>query len=183
MFKFGLLLTFALFPFMAASAAPGFEGGDHYQAHSLRGSVNVICPDRQAFFSCQDYYLEPSMRDYFVYQNAPQSDRVSLTAEHEDGRTRTRSEGFNNGRSTSSFNLWISTLFQRPLLATGHNRITYQMQNNSQVVEEGEFDVFVERRPTRSCPHRTYRSSSNFDCQGGGATICARYFYESRNCR
>lgn len=178
-----LLFGIFLFPLALYGAGPGFSHGDYFEAHTLRGSITVNCPNLRANYSCQDYYLSPSMRDYFVYKNAPAADSVKLTATHQNRNTRSKTESFRNGQSTSSVNLWVATLFQRPLLGHGENRINYEMQRNGEVVEEGEFNVFVERKPTRYCPHRTYWSSSDFDCRGGGATICSRYFHEVRNCR
>ncbi len=166
-----------------ATNGPGFSHGDRFEAHTLLGSITVQCPQSRAMYNCQDYYLSPAMRDVFIYLDAPESDSVKLTSIQSSGRERSRTQGFDGQQSTSDFNLWISTLFQRPLLGVGNNRVIYEMISNGSVVEDGEFDVYVELMPTRYCPHRFYYSGNENDCRAGGALFCSRYFRDVRSCR
>lgn len=179
-----LSLYFVLsFTLTSRAEAASFSQGDHFQAFSKRGNVTVYCPNQYAYFRCFDNYLSPANRDYFVYENAPMADRVELKAYQYDGRTQTKTERFQEGRTESSVNLWINTLFQRPLLNYGNNRISYKMTHQGEVTEEGEFDVYVERMPLLTCTHRTYWSPSAWDCSPQAANnVCMRYFLESRNC-
>ncbi|NUM88734.1 MAG: hypothetical protein HUU37_05990 [Bdellovibrionales bacterium] len=182
-----LLLSF---PVLApASNEAGFTAGNDFQAVWLDGEISLNCQDSAtgrsdfAVLRCEREVLDPAE---FTRFKGPQveADEVVLTATREDGSTREKSGGYDGteGRSTGSFNLWISTLFQRPLLKMGRNVIAWALSKEGKTVAEGKFDATVTQGPDRQCRYRrTYFSSNINDCATGGS-FCDRYFQDENWC-
>lgn len=174
-----------------AQARVGFSRGNEFAATHIQGQVRVICDGfngaGSATFTCRDVVLEPLAYDYFVGPQDARADKVELIASHEDGSFRSKLVDYNGaqGRSREAFNLWISTLFQKPLLEQGKNTVKYKIYSGGRLLEvtgEGTFTVEVKRGVARTCPTEQFDSSDINDCSSQ-YSVCQRYFEELRNCR
>lgn len=173
----------------SASFAAGLSGGDQYTAVSIYGRLNVQCSGPQgttsAFANCRGQILNPGEYSYFVGPIS-EAETVTLVATHEDGSvSKPKSSPYDGqkGKSKKSFNLWISTVLQRPLLDFGKNTVHYTLSQNGRVTEQGDFVVTVLDGATASCSRvGFYFSSVESDCQAP-STFCSRYFAENNYCQ
>jgi hypothetical protein len=189
--RYSLLLLLATPCFSFAADQIGFSLGNTSTAVALSGQVSVSCPANKTsgagpttvIFTCRNVVLEPSAYDYFLGPKGVNANEVSLVATHEDGSLRTKSDSYDPklARTTSAFNLWISTLFQRPLLKEGHNKISYTLVLNKAAVGQGTFEVLVQQGESRQCPVSHYSSLEPSDCESP-FTVCERYFTQYDNC-
>jgi hypothetical protein len=169
------------------SFAQSFSAGDQFESQNIRGYVTVFCfgPQQQvAHYRCEQEILKPTEFSYFVGPAAVKADKVELTAIREDGSTKSKAGKYDsqNGRSKEKFNLWVSTLLQKPLIGMGTTRIQYNMTKSGNTVSNGEFSVNVRRAPNALCHERTYNSNAPQDCQNElGA--CQRYFEDENYCQ
>lgn len=181
----GAALVFAL-PSWAVET--GLSQGSEFSATPVHGSLSVDCQDSSgqdfANYDCSDVILEPTDNDYFVTQPGGHAAQFELRAVHEDGSVQKKNGDFDptRGRSKSSINLWIATLFQRPLLNMGTNRISYQLKNGSVTEKSGEFDVHVRQGKERVCPHDFVNSPTLDDCRSS-ANVCDNYLWRFNYCR
>jgi hypothetical protein len=166
------------------SFAAGFATGNNFQALSSRGQVTVSCKNvsSPATFDCWDSSLSPVEFDYFVGPTI-NADTVILTVTRADQSERTKDSryDFRRGVSVDRFNLWSASLFQRPLLADGANRVHYALTLKGSVVLEGDFTATVTRQPTAVCQDQSYNSDDSSDCSNQYA-ICGRYFEQLHYC-
>lgn len=166
----------------------GLSGGEVFESQRLEGRVSVYCRSAQgqdfAVYSCRENRLTPEEWDHFTHPDKVQGDEVTLVSHQQSGKVREKSEDYDPRTGESeNFNLWVATLFQRPLLDYGLNRIDYEVTKEGIVQDMGSFDVRVEKRDeVRRCPARTYYSSWPSDCRSG-FQICQRYFRELNDCR
>lgn len=172
-----------------AQANASFSRGNELVATSIQGQVQVDCNGfngiSSATYTCRDIVLEPNPYDYFVGPKDPRVDKVDLVALREDGSSRSKLMGYDGlrGKSREAVNLWISTIFQKPLLAYGLNTIRYKVYSeNNGVQYEGNFNVTVKRGSARQCRSMQYDSSDINDCNSQ-YSICQRYFEETNNCK
>ncbi|MBV2169813.1 MAG: hypothetical protein KUL82_14000 [Bdellovibrio sp.] len=179
------IITFCL---MAKAHAAGFANGNALIATPIQGQVQVQCNgfngSGTALYTCRDVVMDPQAYDYFVGPQDARADKVELMAFHEDGSSRSKVNNYDGarGKSRDAFNLWISTLFQKPLLEYGRNTIRYKIfSDNNTPYAQGEFGVVVQRGAARQCPAATYHSTDSNDCNSQ-YSICQRYFEEYRNC-
>lgn len=173
-------------------AAPvGFSLGNDLVAAPIQGQVQVTCTgfngNSSAVYTCRDIALDPQAYDFFVGPQDGYADTVELTAIHEDGSSRTKTEDYDgrSGKSRSPLNLWISTIFQKPLLEYGRNIVRYRLYASGRSAETSRGDQFVvtvKRGTARSCPLAHYNSTDVNDCNSQ-YSICQKYFAEYRNCR
>ena len=177
-----LSLLVLFFSINAFAYNVGFESGHEMTTVLSQGNVRVFCNGARgqtsAYLHCYSNDLTPSLRSkLMVTDGVINADKVKLTAFHADGSQRSKSSKFdsNEGKSTKSFNLWISTVFQRPLLESGLNRIVYQFMNEDEVVADGEFEVVINRGEDRNCSYGTIFSHRDSDCRAG-SNICNAYF-------
>lgn len=168
---------------------PGLRSGTEFTSVSIRGSVSVQCMTPQgnssAVFSCGDNILYPGDFDFFYHPDKVAGDKVTLRSEQANGRVRTASKNYDaqTGLSKTRFNLWISTLFQRPLLNFGVNKIDFEVTERGVITDIGAFEVVVNRSAeVQTCQRRHYFSSNLDDCRNG-ANICSRYFRELNYCQ
>ncbi len=170
--------------------AVGFSHGPMMKSVPVAGQVTVFCPvspenpaGKTAKYSCQDVVLEPSAYDYFMGPQGVDADHFTVVATREDGSIRSKTDLYDGSesRSTSSLNLWISTLFQRPLFKKGLNKISYTLVLNQAVVGQGNFQVLVQEQPARECPISQYVSADPDDCDSP-FSVCERYFSQYNNC-
>jgi hypothetical protein len=169
-----------------AYGATGFSAGSEFKNHRIQGPITVRCNDgresRISQVTCRASYLSPTMRSKFSYDSGVAADKVKITYTNSRGKNKTKSSKVKQAESTRSFNLWIRTLTQRPLLKSGQNELSYKLYKKGSVVESGEFTVNVETQPVRYCPYRSYYSSSINDCTNS-MYICDRYFREHNDCQ
>lgn len=175
----GLLALILVLTGGFAFAETTFEHGTVYQANTYSGNVWVNCSDRPSELRhCAGYDLDPGMYTRLV--SGANADRFEVEALHADGSTRSKKGKFKASEGKSeAINLWIATLFQRPLLEMGENTIRYTLTKKGEVVEQGEFNVRVESGSRQVCPTGTVWSPGN-DC-GSTSYVCDTYF--SRYCR
>lgn len=183
-----MFLVHILCSFAQADVA-GFSRGSEFIGTSIQGQVRVNCNgfngSATAVYNCRDIALEPNPYDHFIGPKDSRLDKIDLTAFHEAGTNRNKLMGYDGirGKSREAFNLWISTIFQKPILAFGLNTIRYKLYSdyNSTVVE-GNFNVVVKRGFARQCQSMQYDSSDINDCNSQ-YSICQRYFNEQKNCQ
>ena len=178
-----------LLSFSHAEAPVGFSGGKNFVATPIEGQVAVTCEgfngSGQALFTCRDVTLDPGTHEYLIGPQNSQVSRVDLTATHENGGSVSKSLTYNGaqGKSQDRVNLWLSTLFQKPLLDRGVNRISYVMYKSDRAeISRGNFEVVVQRGKPRQCQPTSYTSTDLNDCHSQ-FSICQRYFQESDYCK
>lgn len=171
---------------VAKASAPGFFQGAEFSSSHIQGAVTVYCKDGNvSTYTCYDSVLDPSSYDYFVGPGGGMmADEVALSNLRADGSRRERSEvyDFREARSDGAFNLWISTPFQRPLLALGKNSVDYRLLSRGKIVNQGVFVVNVSQGAARTCPTTHYNSNDPNDCKSQ-YTVCQRYFEQYNYCR
>jgi hypothetical protein len=176
---------------LGANADVGFRNGNKLDAHYVSGRIHVDCAmtgpsgPSSVWTNCEAEILNPSEADYFVGPQGVVADSLEITALHEDKSTRTKTDSYDaeKGRSSGRFNLWISTVFQRPLLDMGMNKVHYILKLKGSVVSEGDFEAIVAKAGDLEC-RRTgyYYSQSSNDCMTG-YSFCSQYFYENNYCQ
>lgn len=169
----------------AQAGAPGFSQGDLFSSAHIQGAVTVYCNGGDIVtYTCYDSVLDPSSYDYFFGPAGVVADEVTLSNLRPDGVRRERTEvyDYKNARSDSAFNLWISTPFQRPLLALGKNVVDYLLLSRGKIVNQGTFTVNVNATVGRICPSTHYNSNDPNDCKSQ-YTVCQRYFEQYNYCR
>lgn len=185
-------LAFSVLLFsLATHAETGFTAGNNLKSVVLEGDLFLSCQDPSgqfdsAFIRCREEGLEPAEYSYFTGPKDTNADRVTLHAVREDGSTRDKSEDYDSksGKSKDSFNLWISTLFQRPLLKMGRNDIEYTLSKDGSPVSTGKFVATVTEGPERQCKYRGHYTSTNVtDCRSGGGPYCHYYFLDQNYCQ
>lgn len=181
MIKIMILATALLSTPLLASV--GFKSGNQFQAQYLEGSFTAFCPDGSRVQYCSIDTLSPEMRDKFVHTSVD-ANEVVLVAEHQQGSRRTKSSVFlgTEGESKKWFNLWIGSLFQRPLLRVGTNKILYSLKKEGKVIKAGTFESEVTRVENAVCRHRHYTFHTQNDCNNL-SIHCSRYFLDERDCQ
>lgn len=171
-----------------ALADAGFSGGDTFNSIDLVADVTISCQEgvQRDFRSvtCVENILNPGEYTYFVGPTGIVGDEVELKATWEDGSIHEKRGSYSNekGRTEKPFNLWISTLLQRPLLDMGLNQIVWQMKDAGQLVAAGKFEVRVNDGGERNCPRGYYTSNQLNDCRFP-SNICWRHFRAYNYCQ
>ncbi|MCB0363973.1 MAG: hypothetical protein H6624_13145 [Bdellovibrionaceae bacterium] len=177
----------AVFVSPLAFAGAGFSGGDTFESIDLVADITISCQEgvQRDFRSitCVENILNPGEYTYFVGPDGVTGDQVEVRATWEDGSIHEKSGSYNNqkGRTDKPFNLWISTLLQRPLLDMGKNDITWVMKGDGELVAAGNFSVQVNDGGQRACPRGYYTSSRLNDCRFPSDT-CWRHFRAYNYC-
>lgn len=168
----------------------GFSTGNDFTATMLYGEISVSCHDSgrsdHSYVRCSSEVLDPAEFVRFIGPKDVAADQVALSATWESGQVREKTKGWDSaaGRSTERFNLWIATLFQRPLLDYGKNAIRYFLKKGGQIVREGSFTANVRRGERRVCRRRRHYTSSNLsDCRPPSTNLCDRYFRDENYCQ
>jgi hypothetical protein len=186
-----LLLISFLFPFVSSAEEIGFIHGNTREIVALEGELVVLCPSSPSesnppvqTYYCRDLVMEPSPYDFFRGPNGLVASEVVLTATREDGSKKSKTLSYDSRslRTKDSINLWISTLFQRPLLKEGRNKMIYTLIQGSTAVGQGEFEAIVQSGTSRQCPRTTYNSINPQDCVSP-FSVCQRYFTQYNNCK
>ena len=179
----------ALFLSTATAFAAGFSGGDQYSSVDIYGRLNVQCSGAQGttsgFVDCRGQILTPGEYSYFIGPKS-EADSVTLIATRENGsvsKSKTEKYDGEKGRSKKSFNLWISSVLQRPLLDYGKNTVKFTLSQNGHVTETGSFIVNVVEGGRSVCQRvGLYNSPLASDCQFP-TNLCSRYFSENNYCQ
>ena len=184
-----LLIALFLTLFSYQTFAAGFTAGEQFNAIALEGRLSVSCFDATGSSYgttyCSSEILNPAEYSYFKGPNID-ADSVTLQATWESGKvTKTKTEKYDakTGKSKKSFNLWISTLLQRPLLDYGKNTVAYKLTKGGAVVEEGTFIVEVTKGEKRVCQRPGFYQSNNKQDCSFPSNFCSRYFQENNYCR
>jgi hypothetical protein len=184
-FKTIVLSFLLIFPVsnLQASENIGFSSGDTFTAHEYDGSFTLFCPGQSITVNCQAYGLSPQEFDHLVFPASINADEVKLTRTNVRGDQRSKTSNIRSGqnRSKKSFNLWIRTLFQRPLLSMGRNTLAYEFSLNNNVTEEGEFQVIVNNGGLKTCRHGVLNGTAR-DCEAP-TTLCDTYFRNQNYCQ
>ncbi|GEM_PF-527985 len=188
---FKLLLTiFSFLISLSVQAAPiGFSHGNVMEGNFIQGQVRVYCSSSGgssvAAFNCRDHSLQPRVYAHFLGPVDARAAEVQLTAINENGTRRVKASEYYGagGRSTEAFNLWISTLFQKPLLQYGRNAVEFVLKDRKgNALSSGTFEAIVNRGEKRTCPSAEYTSNDMNDCESL-YSICQRYFEDFNYCR
>lgn len=187
------LASLSLISSMSYAQSGGFVGGNHFEYTSAVGDIFVHCPrtgggipsgPSTANFRCYGYIFQPAESAQFM---GPQTnaDEVELTAIREDGTTFAKNSRYDGvrGVSTDTFNLWIETVFQRPLLKLGVNQVNWILKSAGQAVAQGTFEATVVQKQSLTCPNA---SMTSWDADGctNSYRACSDYFYTYGNqCR
>lgn len=173
----------------AIAAMASFKNGNALTTYPIEGTATVRCDGfngrQTAVYNCRDVAMEPGPYDYFVGPKSDTAYKVNLKAQHQDGSSRNKSEKYvgATGISADSFNLWISTLFQRPLLEYGRNLVLWEIiDEDDKVLYNGEFEAVVNRGALRKCEPAFYNSTDANDCNSQ-FTVCQKYFEQHNFCR
>ncbi|MGZ3774995.1 MAG: hypothetical protein ACXVCY_13990 [Pseudobdellovibrionaceae bacterium] len=186
-----VLLMVLCFASISQATEVGFKHGNEKTSILAQGDIMVVCNDsfqggtQFGNFHCERELLAPSEFDYFQGPKDVPADEVTLTAIRADKSVKSKSLGYDMHKMQSSkqFNLWISTLFQRPLLKAGHNQVTYVMKYKGKVSHSGQFEVTVKDGGTKICNRRGYYTSTvASDCWGASGRFCDQFFYENNYC-
>lgn len=168
----------------------GFANGNRLNAVPIQGEVHVTCSgfngESATVYNCRDIILEPGAYDHF---KGPQGDFqwVDLVSEWTEGSVRVKTAAYDgkSGSTNEPLNLWISTLFQKGLLAIGSNEVSYKLYKKNNTSEQGlsgKFTAIVERVSERLCPQGQYDSTDANDCSSQ-YSVCQRYFAEQKFCK
>ncbi len=183
------VLFFGILSFKAF-ADIGFSHGGDLSAISAKGTVFVHCmmdgsngPFSNSYY-CRRDIITTGDYDYFVGPTGIFADKVVLTAHHQDGSETIKKVDYDSqkNRSKETVNLWIKTVFQRPLLDFGLNQVEFKMLKKKEVVYSGQFQVQVRDSGEHVCPNDgNYWSNNSEDCRNG-QFMCNRFFNENNFC-
>ncbi len=168
---------------MASASFAGFTRGSSFQFVDLEGELTVYCGRFVERLTCRDTFMEPWPYDMFMGPKISQAKSIELRA-YVGNQAQVAVADYNGdtGRS-SEINLGVYSLFQKPLLRVGTNRIEYRLYNNrDETINQGSFNVAVSRLPSRRCQDREVHLPSAQDCSYT-YTICQQYFKTMNYCR
>ena len=170
---------------MTSSFALEFRSGDTFTYQQLRGSVRVQCQDqnrRTQFHTVQCYQniLSPTEMDYVVSEQLD-ADEIKVTSTWESGKVVKKDVKYdtNKDRSKKRLNLWIRTLFQRPLLAPGTNEVTFVAYKDGREVQSRTQSVEVRNGGGKYCPYYSMYIGSCTQL----SFVCSEYFQRFNYCR
>ncbi len=166
----------------------GFQGGNHMTSYPVRAMVYVSCQEgarsKSVTYQCNENILAPSEMNYFIGPKDIIADKVELVCSQSDGTVVSKEAAYDSkkGRSTKRFNLWISSLTQKPLLYLGENKINFTMKKNGVTVVNGQFTVQVDRHSALDCGYDTVYSGFLSDCENE-SFFCRKYLDQRNYCQ
>jgi hypothetical protein len=189
-FKTFLMLFLGNCLFLSLASAAGLSGGEQFSTQAIEGRLMVQCAGgspgpTSGSAICRSELLNPGEYSYFVGSTID-ADHVSLRATREDGSvSKTKTEEYDSvkGKSRRSFNLWINTVFQRPLLGFGKNTVKYSLTKNGAIVESGTFIINVVDGGRATCQRMGYYTSQSTNDCTMPQNLCSRYFSENNYCQ
>jgi hypothetical protein len=167
------ILTAVFFCASAFATTAGFQHGNDYEATSYDGSVTASCASGTRTHYCSAYGLNPTIYTKLVTAQRVDANKFEVVATHESGK-RVSKDGKFKKTESKGINLWIRTLFQKPLLAFGLNKIDYKIMKNKTTVQAGSFEVMVNQGERRSCRRGFIHMSGN-SCENS-TSACNEYF-------
>jgi hypothetical protein len=167
------ILTVLFFCASAFATTAGFKDGNNYEALTYDGSVTASCDTGTRVHYCSAYGLSPAMYTKLVTPQRVDANEYEVVATHESGKKVTKDGKFKRTES-KGINLWIRTLFQRPLLAFGLNKIDYKIKKDKNVVQSGSFEVTVNQGERKTCRRGFIRMTGN-SCENS-SSACNEYF-------
>lgn len=182
------LLALGLVLWSSIVNAQSFEGIKDFRYQPISGRLWISCYEggvsQTVYAICREDLLEPFERGYFSVDESVDADQVELSSVWASGKTVTKETQFDKDqkRSAKKINLWISSLFQTPLLDEGVNQVTYTLKNQGAIVYQGQTEVKVERHPVRTCGVGHASSMSMMDCTNT-TNKCYEYFKEQNWCK
>ncbi|MGZ3771170.1 MAG: hypothetical protein ACXVCP_07610 [Bdellovibrio sp.] len=184
-----IILFCLLFSFFSEANEVGFKNGNVRTSVKIQGDILVVCEDQMGTqfgnFHCEDNIMVPSEFDYFNGPEGVAADEITLMATHEDGSVRSNTQKYESKKqqSVKQFNLWISSLLQRPLLKMGQNNISFTLKQNGKVTSVGDFKALVQDGGVKTCTRRGhYQSNIGNDCVAGSQRFCDQFFSENKYC-
>lgn len=126
----------------------------------------------------------PTEFDHFFGPIDTGATQVELVVKRADGTIRSKVLGYNNktGLSEGRFNLWMSSVMQKPLFAIGANQVQYRLLQSGRIVAQGQFQASVQGAGSAVCPYKELYSNSSADCDQP-YSFCQRYFEERNYCQ
>jgi len=188
---FCLILT-ALLGATGTANGLGFSTGNQFSSQDISGRLQVQCMSgipggpTMGYTQCQLNILNPNEYAHFIGPTDVDADRVTLQATREDGSVSVeKTEGYDSkaGKSTGTFNLWIYTVFQRPLLGPGKNSVQFTLKKNNQVVRAGTFFATVGDGGSATCQRTGFFTSSSANDCASPQNFCGQYFSENNYCQ
>ncbi|MCB0408228.1 MAG: hypothetical protein KDD34_08495 [Bdellovibrionales bacterium] len=174
--------------YSSLTLAASFDGRTEFTHFDLQGEFSVSCMSGQerghAIYQCRGYLMEPSSFAYFYHDPNASVERVELSAMNKKGQKILKKSNWNSqeNRTEKRINLWVETLFQKPLLELGDNKVQFVFFNKkNQIVESDEFMVRVDNGGLRECHSRSHFTSDMQMCNSG-AFACDEYFYLENDC-
>lgn len=177
-----LLVFYCMFLTLTIADAK-FTRGDKFQYSNIDGALTIICKGQTKVVTCRDIFLDPWPYDIFMGPMETRAESVELRASVGSG-SRTTVVDYNGrtGRS-SDINLGVYSLFQKPLLKLGENKIRYALLGkNNNTLQTGIFDVSVTRGKSRSCKPKETHTQNQDDCDHP-YSVCQFYFRDQNYCR
>ncbi len=172
--------------FLTSSFAKAqFSRGAQFSFVNIEGQLTIQCPSRVSNTLCHESFMEPWPYDVFSGPVNAEASSLELRATVNGGADVRKTEVSYAGRTgrSSEINLGISSLFQRPLLRVGVNKIQYFITDRRKnVLHKGDFSVEVSRGSTRTCEGLRVVVGTDNDCDYS-YSICQQYFTEMNYCR
>jgi hypothetical protein len=169
------------------AGAADFNGRLEFTHFDLQGDVDVTCFERgeikRAYHQCSGYLLNPGAYAHFYHNSSAPADRVTVSTVHKNGKIVQKRSAWDQEkrRSNDAFNLWVWTVFQRPLLELGANVVSFELTRNGRSLEKGEMTVQVRDGGLRQCRYRRITTGNASMCNSSAAA-CSEYFDLENNC-
>ncbi len=176
-------LVFCLLLAFFSIAEAKFTRGDSFQYANIEGELTLTCKNNTKTMICRDVFMSPWPYDIYVGPRNFNAESVRFTAlTGGDAQTALAKYDGRTGRS-SDVNLGVYSLFQKPLLKIGENRIQAALLGRDGKILESEFfSVSVTRAKSRTCdPKETYSQNPD-DCEHT-YSVCQQYFRAQNYCR
>ena len=162
-----------------------FESGEEFTVRKHKGEVRLTCVDNGSYstvtFRCNQFRMESGSYDRVI---GPMGDykKLKLKSFRADGKKVKKKVKYDGSTGESGrVNLWISTLFQKPLLSLGENRIEYTLSGKAGTLT-GEMMANVTEAESRTCEKLWIRSHTMHDCRTPG-NACYKYYSRRPRCR
>jgi hypothetical protein len=178
--KIGLLLIL-----FCSFASAQFSRGFNFQFVNINGELNIVCPSRTVKTICHGTHMEPWPYDSLMGPKVQQAISLQISASIDSNSEVRKLNVDYDGRigSSDEINLGVSSLFERPLLRVGNNKIRYSLVNRrGDSLLDSEFVVVVNRAQARTCPKQMVQSAINADCEIPYSS-CQQYFKDQKYCQ
>lgn len=185
MFKSIILFVFVLVGGQAFSA--DFEGHTEFESYDVRGTYKVTCLGATTKFQthlCKAYGMHPFNWARFSHSPKNYVEYVTLKSHRPDGKSVTKRLQWNEQleQSFEEVNLWKKSMFVKPLLSHGVNKVDYSFTVKNKVVESGSFDVTVNKGNHYRCETLTETKKNSKYCDDS-MEACTYYFNKQKNCQ